>query len=219
LLSNKFILNDFLIKRVKSEYKRYALDFKIKIYNTVFAILGIAFTMYIYNNNVEINRKIEATRIVLGVQDKLNYGWNCAIFLSELSDNEVTLVKGYQKIDIEINKNSTRADINYLLDKCLAGQNDKDFIEKSKDDKSHLTLTPAGSYYVYSRATHDLDLLETLAASYYMGVVDKDMIAKIYSDIFIKARGFISKLRIMDMERDYIFLEKFIKEEDDKKIS
>lgn len=217
LLLNKYILNKFVIKRCKIYYKKDVLDFKIKIYNTLFVMIGIVITMYIYINNVEVNRKIEASRIILGVQDKLNYGWNCAIFLSKLSDDEVTLVKNYKPIDIEINKKTTRADIHDLLDKCLAGQNDKGFIEKSKEDKNHEKLTARGSYYVYTRATHDLDLLETLAESYYMGVVDKEMIANIYSDLFIAARGFISKLRSMDMERDYIFLEQYIKQEDNKK--
>jgi len=156
---------------------------KIDLGIKFFCLIGIAatFVMFlvfkdeIYEDN-EKARKEFSLNIALNAEDKIGAGLDCAYFLADMSEDELKQIFSFDELDID----NVHTD---AVKRCLAEQKVGDLLKSSQKEK-HSTLTKAGSYYVFHQTIHDLNLLDTLAFAYFSGIVDKDMIVKLFGSLF-----------------------------------
>jgi hypothetical protein len=185
---------------------------KIDLGIKFFCLIGIAatFVMFlvfkdeIYEDN-EKARKEFSLNIALNAEDKIGTGLECAYFLADIPEDELKQIFSFDELDID----NVHID---AVKRCLAEQKSGDLLKSSQKEK-HSTLAKAGSYYVFHQTMHDLNLLDTLASAYYTGIVDKDMIVKLFGSLFEAkpVESLIGKLNSIGLT-NFIHLEKYLRE-------
>ena len=117
--------------------------------------------------------------LLLTAVEKLGRGNQCAHFLGDVSDYEKETIKKNKSIKISPKNND-------LLNICLAGAMNK---ENKLFDPSTNNLTSLGSSYIINQISHDMNMLNIIAAAYYSDSSNKEIIQEVISGLPI-SEGF-----------------------------
>ena len=141
--------------------------------STLFLTIATAFLTwgpFRLASEVDNNRANSSIELLLTVADKFGSGVPCAELLSDMSDEELRDLFNLKSMEITSNH------INHL-NNCFAvsdNNNNKLFIASKTTNK--VSLSEYDSAYIVRKVTYDLNLLEIIAASYYSGSSNKEII-------------------------------------------